>query len=189
MTRANTNNWWLTVRKKDVRIGFIIALAIHLFLFFPGGTIFMKPAQYGVQSFSGASEVALVDTIPQSYSSFAGTDQSVQKKREMGAKTQQTGNQGVRVSANSNPNYFQNPPPLYPEFAKQMRQEGLVILAVTVDTNGIPIKVEINKSSGYQLLDQAALKTISHWKFLPGRIGDLPVESKVTIPIRFRLRE
>lgn len=189
MTYPNKNNWWLKVRKKDVRTGFIIALVIHFLLFFPGGTIFVKPAQYGVQSFSGASEVALVDTIPQTYANVTGTDQFVQKKKEMQFKTQQTGNQGGRVSANSNPNYFQNPPPVYPEIAKQMRLEGLVILAVTVDKDGTPVKVEIYKSSGYQLLDQAALKTIIHWKFQPGRIGGLPVESKVTIPIRFRLRE
>ena len=88
-----------------------------------------------------------------------------------------------------NPDYFQNPPPEYPELAKQMRQEGRVMLSVTVDRQGLPIKVEIAQSSGFRLLDQAALKAVSHWKFQPGRIGDFPVESQVTVPVRFRLEQ
>lgn len=36
-------------------------------------------------------------------------------------------------------------------------------------------------------MDQAAVKAVSHWKFQPGRIGDLSVESSVTIPVRFKL--
>ena len=50
-------------------------------------------------------------------------------------------------------------------------------------------QVEIKKSSGFRLLDQAAIKAVRHWKFQPGRIGDLPVESKVEIPIKFSLQE
>jgi protein TonB len=96
-------------------------------------------------------------------------------------------NSGVKVKAN--PDYFQNPPPEYPELAKQMRQEGFVLLAADVDREGMPIKVEILKSSGFHLLDQAALKAVRHWKFQPGRIGSIPIESTVTVPIRFRLEK
>ena len=70
-----------------------------------------------------------------------------------------------------------------------MHQEGLVILRVEVDQKGMPVKVEVEQSSGYQLLDQAALEAARHWRFQPERIGNLPFESKVTIPIRFRLEE
>lgn len=57
-----------------------------------------------------------------------------------------------------------------------------------VDREGTPIKVEILQSSGFRLLDQAAVKAVRHWKFQPGRVGDLPVESNVTVPIRFQLQ-
>ena len=63
------------------------------------------------------------------------------------------------------------------------------MLAVDVDKEGMPIKVEILQSSGYLLLDQAALKAVRHWKFQPGRIGNISVESTVTVPIRFRLEK
>jgi protein TonB len=61
------------------------------------------------------------------------------------------------------------------------------MLGVDVDGAGDPVKVEIIQGSGYSLLDQAALKAVRHWKFQPGSIGNIPVDSTVTVPIRFRL--
>ncbi len=87
------------------------------------------------------------------------------------------------------PGYFQNQPPEYPLRAKQLHQEGLVILGVEIDQKGMPVKIEVQQSSGYQMLDQAALKAVRRWRFQPERIGDMPVASKVSIPIRFRLEE
>ena len=63
------------------------------------------------------------------------------------------------------------------------------MLMVEVDRKGVAVKVESKQSSGYQLLDQAALEAVRYWRFQPERIGDIPIESKVTIPIRFRLEE
>ncbi len=111
----------------------------------------------------------------------------VEIKKQAVVKIQE--NIGHVIKVQADPNYFQNPPPEYPELAKQMRQEGLVMLAVDVDREGIPIKVEIKESSGFRLLDQAAVKAVRHWKFQPGRIGNIPVESSVTVPIRFRLEK
>ncbi len=93
------------------------------------------------------------------------------------------------VRTKSQPGYFRNQPPKYPQLAKQMHQEGLVMLMVAVDRKGMPVKVEVEQSSGYQLLDQASLEAVRHWRFQPERIGDIPIESKVTIPIRFCLEE
>lgn len=93
----------------------------------------------------------------------------------------------VRVEAK--PDYIQNPPPPYPDLAKQMRQEGIVMLSVDVNKEGDPVDVEIIQSSGFRLLDQAAVKAVRHWKFQPGRVGDIAIESKVEVPIRFRLQE
>jgi protein TonB len=39
------------------------------------------------------------------------------------------------------------------------------------------------------MFDEAALRAVSHWRFQPGRIGSLPVESKVTVPVRFSLEK
>lgn len=110
------------------------------------------------------------------------------EKQQEAVKTMPRPSQGT-IRTKSKPGYFQNQPPKYPQLAKQMHQEGLVLLMVAVDRKGMPVKVEVIQSSGYQLLDQAALKAVRRWRFQPERIGDRPIESKMVIPIRFRLEE
>ncbi len=87
----------------------------------------------------------------------------------------------------ASPDFVENMAPPYPERAKELKQEGLVLLLVKVDTAGHPVQVEIKQSSGFFLLDQAAVKAVKHWKFAPGRIGGVAVESAAEVPIRFRL--
>ena len=113
---------------------------------------------------------------------------STTEQQQEAVKTMPRPSQGT-IRTKSKPGYFQNQPPKYPPLAKQMHQEGLVILMVEVDRKGLTVKVEIIQSSGYQLLDQSALEAVRHWRFQPERIGDIPTESKVAIPIRFRLKE
>ncbi len=192
MTYFHSNIWWDDIHKQDGRTGFIASLSIHALLFFIGGAIFVKAAQYNVQVVSQTTTVELVEAIQsppviQDMSPPKPIVKPVVVKKQEVVKTRRISSQVMKVQAN--PNYFQNPPPEYPELAKQMRQEGFVMLAVDVDREGIPIKVEIKQSSGYRLLDQAAVKAVSHWKFQPGSIGNIPVESVVTVPIRFRLEK
>lgn len=87
------------------------------------------------------------------------------------------------------PNYLRNPPPPYPEEARRQKQEGLVRLRVCVTAEGRAESVEIEASSGWPLLDQAARRTVKSWRFHPARAGGLPIPSTVTVPIRFELRD
>ncbi len=89
----------------------------------------------------------------------------------------------------ASPDFVANIAPPYPEEAKQHKQEGLVILIARVDASGHPVEVNIKQSSGYFLLDQAALKAVKHWKFKPARMGGIAVESKTEVPVRFRLEQ
>ena len=48
----------------------------------------------------------------------------------------------------------------------------------------------IRQSSGYGMLDTSAAETVrERWRFVPARRNGVPVESTVTVPIRFRIRE
>ncbi len=85
--------------------------------------------------------------------------------------------------------YLKNPPPPYPQEAVRKGQEGLVLLTAHVDKIGRPSKVEVKTSSGFRLLDEAALKAVRRWKFDPARMGFLSVDSKIDIPIRFDIEE
>lgn len=54
--------------------------------------------------------------------------------------------------------------------------------------SGAATDVVIVTSSGYELLDDAAVKFARTWKFTPAYLGATPIESKVERPIRFKLR-
>jgi len=87
----------------------------------------------------------------------------------------------------ASPDYLRNPPPLYPEAARRLRQEGLVILLVEVSENGSAQKSSIKQTSGHTILDDAALNAVKDWKFRPGSLGGIPFTSQVEVPLRFKL--
>ncbi len=81
----------------------------------------------------------------------------------------------------------ETPRPVYPESARREGLEGRVLLRVLVDDRGRAKTVEINTSSGNEVLDRAAAEAIKRWRFYPARYGDRAVESWVKIPIEFAL--
>lgn len=85
------------------------------------------------------------------------------------------------------PRYRLNPRPEYPALATRRRWQGEVLLRALVDAQGDVTRVEVESSSGHDILDQAALKTVRHWKFHPARDGEQNVSGEVCLPIRFEL--
>ena len=93
----------------------------------------------------------------------------------------------VLVEARSDAASLNNPKPPYPLVARRRRLEGEVLLSVEVLRDGLPGDVRVKRSSGHELLDEAALSTVRRWHFVPARRGTTPVDSTVEVPIRFRL--
>jgi periplasmic protein TonB len=85
------------------------------------------------------------------------------------------------------PAYRANPKPAYPELARRRNWQGTVALAVTVESDGRPGHVDIATSSGYPLLDTAAMRAVRSWHFHPGTENGRPVTMTVLVPIDFRL--
>jgi periplasmic protein TonB len=85
--------------------------------------------------------------------------------------------------------YRETPKPNYPDSARREGREGRVLLRVLVDDQGRSKQVEINSSSGSEVLDRAAAAAIKRWRFHPARYGDQPVESWLRVPIEFRLAD
>jgi protein TonB len=84
--------------------------------------------------------------------------------------------------------YLQNPPPAYPPLARRMGEQGRVILRVLVAADGLAQQVELKTGSGSARLDQAALDTVRHWRFVPARQGEQRVAAWVLVPIAFSLK-
>jgi protein TonB len=87
------------------------------------------------------------------------------------------------------PRYRSNRKLEYPIPSQRRHEEGVVVLSVAVDPNGTPSAISLSKSSGYPLLDRAALDGVHRWTFEPGRVGGVPVFSVAVVPVRFSLAD
>jgi TonB family protein len=96
---------------------------------------------------------------------------------------------GVGQSGVSSPGYAENPKPVYPQEARNKGYQGDVLLKVEVLSNGRVGEIEVEKSSGYEMLDQSALTTVKKWRFIPARKGGTAIPCWVTIPFKFQLRD
>jgi protein TonB len=47
----------------------------------------------------------------------------------------------------------------------------------------------VKRSSGYEILDKAAMEAVERWKFKPAMADGFPVEGEVEVPIRFKLTD
>lgn len=79
--------------------------------------------------------------------------------------------------------------PRYPDLARRAGIEGQTVVKALVDIDGSVMDVQILKSSGNQMLDEAALSAARRWRFSPAKQRDKFVRVYVSIPIKFRLIE
>ncbi|TRX01622.1 energy transducer TonB [Candidatus Methylobacter oryzae] len=84
--------------------------------------------------------------------------------------------------------YLDNPPPVYPDVAMERGWEGKVLMKVHVLANGKPDSVSVVKSSGQDVLDAEAVRTVKQWSFVPAMRGTTPIDGWVTVPISFNLQ-
>jgi periplasmic protein TonB len=85
--------------------------------------------------------------------------------------------------------YLNNPKPHYPSIARSRHWEGLVLLRVYVTPDGRCGNLNVARSSGHDALDESAESAVRNWRFVPGKRGDTPIASWVTVPIEFSLRD
>jgi protein TonB len=64
-----------------------------------------------------------------------------------------------------------------------------VVLRVEVSVAGAPLSVAVLSTSGYPLLDKAALAAVEQWRFQPASQAGTAVAGAADVPIQFRLEE
>ncbi len=80
--------------------------------------------------------------------------------------------------------------PDYPPAALRLEQQGEVMVKLRVLASGAAADVQLRASSGYHLLDEAALRYLRGARFVPAQDGSgQPVDSLVIVPIRFVLQD
>ncbi len=79
--------------------------------------------------------------------------------------------------------------PEYPRKARRAGWEGTTTLKVHVDHRGRSDRVMVERTSGFDLLDAAAVAAVRRWIFHPAHNGDRTVSGWVKIPVVFKLKE
>ena len=84
--------------------------------------------------------------------------------------------------------YLHNPKPVYPPLSKRLGEQGTVQVRVLIGADGVPQQGEIQQSSNFDRLDQAALATVLAWRYVPGKRAGTPEAMWFTVPIAFVLK-
>ncbi len=79
------------------------------------------------------------------------------------------------------------PAPVYPRQARLRGQQGTALIHARLNAKGEVIKTRMAKSSGFSLLDKAALKAIHGWGFMPGVDARGNKQVWVEVPVQFIL--
>lgn len=83
--------------------------------------------------------------------------------------------------------YLNNPAPKYPTSSRRAGEQGRVLLKVLVSEQGMPEEVELDTSSGFERLDQAAIDAVKKWSFIPAKRSNQPISAYVLVPVKFSL--
>ena len=187
---------------------FLLSFAAHAFLLFGTAGLMIRQAGYEVESGSGGMEISLIAAPPAEKSGSAEAQAQIGDRGEAAilppvrpaaearvagdGSSPVPGNDPVTLylaggAASGKSGRFRNPAPEYPYRAIVEGQQGVVMLDVSIDSGGRPTAVEINRSSGFPLLDQSAFQTVRRWRFGPAHVGFVPVQAKIRVPVRFVL--
>jgi protein TonB len=85
------------------------------------------------------------------------------------------------------PTLVDAPEPKYPAIARRMGLEGDVRCRISIDESGRVSAVDILRSSGSPILDEAARVGLLAWRFRPATRGGTPRACKVEHVVSFRL--
>lgn len=83
--------------------------------------------------------------------------------------------------------YLEPPAPVYPRAAQRRGESGRVLLRVFIDTAGVPRQIDVDQSSGFARLDEAATAAVRRARFKPYIDGGRPIAGWAFVPIEFQL--
>jgi periplasmic protein TonB len=96
----------------------------------------------------------------------------------------------VRTALKPNPRASQpNVDEYYPPTSTRLGEEGIAKVKVCVGTNGRVIDATLEESSGFERLDQAAIKVAKLYRFNPATENGKPVEACAPMPLRFQIKD
>jgi len=75
--------------------------------------------------------------------------------------------------------------PIYPDLARNTHTQGVVILEITIGTDGKVKSVKVLKS--LPLLEAAAINAVKKWEYKPTLVDGKPTPVMMAVAVNFRL--
>jgi len=110
---------------------------------------------------------------------------AVEADRESGSAELGTG----KGEPDQLPVLVQSSTPSYPLVARRRGWEGTVTLQIHLDQDGKVGEVEVVESSGYEILDQEAERTVGSWRYAPAYQNGNPIGCLLRVKITFVLQD
>ena len=82
----------------------------------------------------------------------------------------------VKVQPSTDADDLYNPNQRYPRMSFSMGEQGTVMVRILIGAKGLPLKAELQKTSGFERLDQAALEYVMQSRYKPGTLNGVPNE-------------
>jgi protein TonB len=82
--------------------------------------------------------------------------------------------------------------PEYPTMSRRLGEEGAVVLLLTLDEDGRVTEATVDTSSGFERLDEAAVKEAKrprNWKFVPGTVNGKPAPMQFKFRVVFKIEK
>lgn len=76
--------------------------------------------------------------------------------------------------------------PDYTQEAINARLEGVVLLRMVIDVDGLPTEIKVAKGLGHGL-NEKAIECLMKWRFRPAMRDGVAIPAKAAVEIRFRL--
>jgi periplasmic protein TonB len=80
-----------------------------------------------------------------------------------------------------------NPAPVYPVASKRLGEQGRVVLRIHVQADGTVGDMQLVTSSGFERLDESAMRAVKRWIYRPARQGDVAIAWWYQQPVTFTL--
>lgn len=108
---------------------------------------------------------------------------------EMSGAGAQRQSQALDFQVDQLPVKIYAPNPEYPLQARRNNWEGIVVLKILIETDGLVGKVTVLQSSGYEILDRAAVKAVKRWRYRPALVNGIAVARQAQVRIKFALED
>ncbi len=108
-----------------------------------------------------------------------------------GIGDQDSGRPGISSGARAGrkttpPQLIHKVEPEFSEAARKAKYQGIVVLAIEVDTDGRARNLRVIEPLGLGL-DEKAIEAVAQWRFRPGSQDGKPVVTTATVEVNFRL--